>query len=334
MKSNLLRATLCVLVLGLLFPASAFAQRGGGGGGQRGGGRGKLGDEGLEGEERVQKLIQRLNGRSRLLRAAAAGKLGRLGPEASSAVPHLVAHVKGDPDEAVQCAAAEALCHIDSGSKSVISVLAAAVRKDGELRGSAAFALAEIGPPAEKKAISPLVNALDAKDPRVRRQVVRAIGRIGVTKEKSKAKVVERLRALADDEDRSVRVAVALALIQFGVTDDSAIEILAQTVVRTGTAVLTRQEAAEALGSLGSVASAAVPELVVVVEEVFEETPGLPYEAEAKLQHRDMRIAAANALGAMGAAAGEAASGLKRARSGADPDLGNAIDDALSKIEG
>ncbi|HWA16934.1 MAG TPA: HEAT repeat domain-containing protein [Gemmatimonadales bacterium] len=242
----------------------------------------------------------------------------------TAAIPSLVPLLES-PDPWVRASAAEVLGGIGGERSEVIRGLASLLKDDSLwVRSSAAWGLGRIGRPA-RQAAKPLQEALAEelrRDPsladatqRVRvENLVYAIGRMG---DASKNAVPSLMSVLFDGSD-SLRISAALALA--GVGKSSAQPLGA--AVRSGRPDAVRLEAAHALRLLGPQGKGAVKDLVKALESTDELEGG-----------RDLLIATADALGAMGKNAKPALSALEQQRKrSATPDAVAALDRAVRKI--
>lgn len=119
----------------------------------------------------VPELARLLGDPAEIVRATAAGELGRVGH--ASAVAPLSARLAAERRAFVRKEIAYALGRV--GDPSAIASLEAwlARERDREVRGAVVWALAEIGSPAS---VAPLVAALGDPDELVRRHAVRGLG--------------------------------------------------------------------------------------------------------------------------------------------------------------
>jgi HEAT repeat protein len=180
----------------------------------------------------VPSLIELLKSRDRQVRFQAAELLGRVGPEAESAVPSLLETLKEplDMDERKRtptvawhwdpaCNAAKALGQIAS-SEEVISKLAQMLSSDiAERISSAAEGLGNMGPRAAA-ALPSLIAAYDkvlgAKQHMIGQIAIpKALGRIAPKSASAQGAVAILIRAL-DSQDWSVRLGAAQSLGSFG----------------------------------------------------------------------------------------------------------------------
>jgi HEAT repeat protein len=165
------------------------------------------------------------------VRALGAFLLGRIGPEASSAVPALLATLKEPLDPATPrialagmqqdppCSAARALGEISSGDD-VIAALTETLKSDLAYRhGAAADGLARIGPRAAVAApalLAAYTKWLDSKDPLdTGRAMTIALGRLAPKTATEAGAVAGLVRAL-DSKDGRIRQRAAESLAKFG----------------------------------------------------------------------------------------------------------------------
>jgi HEAT repeat protein len=139
----------------------------------------------------------------------AAVALGRLGPDAETAVPVLIAAL-GHADEDVRRASARALGQI--GPAAIPAVQQALAAPQEPVRRYAVQALGWIGPPA----LPALIEALDNNDAPVRASAARELGRLGPEASAARPALVEAV----DDPDPKVRAAAARALGRIGPVRD------------------------------------------------------------------------------------------------------------------
>jgi HEAT repeat protein len=258
----------------------------------------------------VPALTEALKDEDVNVRAGVSYALGRIGPDAMSAVPQLINTLKNWPkaskleNDYVRDTAANALVNI--GSAAVPKLIEALKMQNVDVRGGAAYALGRIGPRA-KAAVPTLIEALKASHEYVRSSAADALGRIGPAAKPAVDALIEALR----DGAGEVRSGAAYALGQLG--DKKAIPVLinslqdqhehvrgsaASALVRIGPAATvdgliealkeshegTRGGAAHVLGQFGPAARKAVPELIRTLNA----------------QDEYVRDRAANALGRIG----------------------------------
>jgi HEAT repeat protein len=218
--------------------------------------------------------------------------LGQIGPEATEAAPALISALKNS-NANVSVAAAAALRRIGQGGKETVPVLIAALNdRDGFIRQCAAETLGEFGQEA-KEAEPALIAALNDRDAWVRRAVLKAIMKINPADERAVPVIIEKL----EDEDESVREYAAKALANFKSAVELTVPALANALVDpAGTVTI---QVIFTLSDLGPPAVKAFPALIEVLEN-----------------HRnvDIRVAAINALAAIGSVTEEVVLSLTKAK--------------------
>jgi HEAT repeat protein len=302
----------------------------------------------------VPALVRATRDENNEVRYWAVDALRRIGPGASEAAPALVIVMADDeratqqaarraletmgkaaippllpslnsPDPWVRASAAEVLGGIGADRGDVINRLTHLLRDDSLwVRSSAAWGLGRIGKPA-KRAAKPLQQALAEelrRDPTLAEaaqrarveNLVYAVGRMG---DASKNAVPLLMSVLFDGSD-SLRMASAVALA--GVGKASARPLGA--AVRSGHPDPVRLEAAHALRLLGPDGKDAVKEIIKALESTDELEGG-----------RDLVVASADALGAMGKSAKPALGILEKQRKrSVTPDVVAALDRAIRKV--
>jgi HEAT repeat protein len=158
--------------------------------------------------------------------------------------------------------------------------------KDGDADGrrAAARALGE-GGAASREAVPALVQALKDKDLFVRRFSAQALGEIGPDAQAA----VPALKAVLADPRKEVQSAAAAALGKVG---PSGIEALTAVVKDGSRDTAVRRQAVDALAQAGTTARSAVP----VLTDLLKVPAG---KGKKKLPPDDLRVDAANALGAL-----------------------------------
>jgi HEAT repeat protein len=179
----------------------------------------------------VPTLRADLTSGSAAVRSLAAFLLGRIGPEASSAVPALVAMLKepldastprsalSDMQQDPPCSAARALGEISS-SDEVIAALTEALKSGAAYRhGAVADGLVESGPRAAVAApalVAAYTKWLDSKDPLdTGRALTIALGRVAPNTAVAAQAVAALIRAL-DSKDGRFQLRAAESLARFG----------------------------------------------------------------------------------------------------------------------
>ena len=313
-----------------------------------------IGALGPGGRPAVPALIRATRDESSEVRFWAVDALRRIGPAASEAAPALVVVMADDerptqlaarrglemmgkaavpslvpllksPDPWVRASAAEALGGIGGERGEVITGLTAMLKDDSLwVRSSAAWGLGRIGRPA-RKAAKPLQQALAEelrRDPSLaeaaqRARVENLVYAIGRMADASKSAVPSLMSVLFDGSD-SLRTIAAVALAGVG---KSAAKPLA-AAVRSGRPDPVRLEAARGLRLLGPAGKDGVKDLIKTLESTDELEGG-----------RELVIATADALGAMGKDAKPALKVLeKQQKRSVTPDVVAALDRAVRKI--
>ena len=186
----------------------------------------------------VPALNDALKGKSPQVTALAALLLGRIGPEASPAVPNLLVVLKQPLDPATPrsalgkmqqdapCLAARALGAISTNSE-VIAALSDTLKSDLDYRhGAAAYGLTQIGEPA--RAAAPAVadaysRWLESKERLNTGQAMTiALGRLA-PKTPAEQQAVALLVEAIDLKDKSIEIEAAKALAKFGKSAVSAV---------------------------------------------------------------------------------------------------------------
>jgi len=176
--------------------------------------------------------------------AFAATELGRLGPKARSAAPHLLAALKHS-DAQVRLNAASALGHVGAHTEETVNALIGLLKDDPEreIRRSAAGALGRIGP-AAKSAIPALREALKG-DGGGWWVAADALGKVGG------ADVVHALTEALTSTDAEIRLTAIRRLGDLGTVAKPAVEAL-QKARRDDPRENNRNAAAEALRKINS----------------------------------------------------------------------------------
>ena len=115
----------------------------------------------------------------------------------------------GDPNPAVQAQGAYGLSRLGHEARSAVPALIAALKKDSAVRQNAALALGQIGPEAQD-AVPALCEILHDSEWPVRRQAALALGHIGAEARQA----IPVLQKLIRDPDPLVRKAAQDALRQ------------------------------------------------------------------------------------------------------------------------
>jgi HEAT repeat protein len=149
------------------------------------------------------------------VRRSASFAIGKIGPDAASAVPRLLAALR-DTDPTVADAAAFALGEIGPGAASALPSLVVVLedkKADPRVRRSAAYAIGCLKP-NHPSAVAALAGALDDASPAVRQNAAWSLGRIplGLTA----PAILKGLETKINDSDPVVRRDVAGAIGNFG----------------------------------------------------------------------------------------------------------------------
>ena len=148
----------------------------------------------------VRRRIEALSSREWREREQAAEALGRMGPIARGAIPHLIERL-ADEEWQVRKAAATAFSRMGSVPEQVIpSLIAALADKEWQVRGAAAEAMTNIGL-ASAPAVRALSEALADEEWQVRSPAALALAIIGPPSKPA----LERLIGALDDEEWKVR---------------------------------------------------------------------------------------------------------------------------------
>jgi HEAT repeat protein/lysophospholipase L1-like esterase len=179
-------------------------------------------------------------------RGMAAEALGRLGPEAASAVPELIA-ATSDRRPEVRWRAVWALGRIGPAAKPAVLALRIALA-DPDVRWRSAEALGGIGPSAVE-AVPDLIALLRDPSSSVRWRAVAALGAIG------SRQAAPALAGAADDAAENVRLAAISALSSVGA--EPALAERAYLAALDDTDARVRLQAIRGLGRLGTLSSRA-----------------------------------------------------------------------------
>ena len=114
-----------------------------------------------------------------------------------------------DPNPAVQAQGAYGLSRLGAEARSAVPSLIAALKMDTRVRQNAALALCQIGPDA-RDAVPALCEALGDSEWAVRRQAALALGKIGSEAQRA----IPLLQRLSRDPERLVRKAAQEAIQQ------------------------------------------------------------------------------------------------------------------------
>jgi uncharacterized protein (TIGR02996 family) len=210
--------------------------------------------------------------------------LRKMKKAAAEAVPALVESLE-DTEASVREQAAKAIK--DCGAKKVADaacIRASLADEHWSVRRQAAEILSRMG--AKSEALERLVEQLSDPDPAVRKAATEGLGIL-----KSRAAIVPLCRALADDSG-AVREAAAGFLVDLVARDMAeAVEPLRGALTDADPWV--RRRAAEALGKIGPVAIAAVPELLPLTHDKGAFTSEWAVEALGNIAAGDEGVLAA-----------------------------------------
>jgi HEAT repeat protein len=238
-------------------------------------------DDPLIFDRRLSQWSRLLADESPKVRWSAARSLGRIGPQASAAVPALIEALK-DEDESVRMFAAWALPRVGPQAKDVPALIEAFKGRRGV--SGVAEALGQIGPEAkdalpalrerpgiwsayaivqidsdDKTGIPYLIEQLENFEDRhvqTRMAILRALGRVGP---RAKA-ALPVLKEMMLDKDQYLRMEVAYAVARIDPSNKIGFDILLTTLadVRKSDAA----SAAKQFGLMGAEAKAALPALI------------------------------------------------------------------------
>lgn len=272
--------------------------------------------------------------------------LGKIGPAAKPAVPHLLALTAEAAPLTDQIAAAAALTLIDpSAARAIVPTYVRALNsREARVRYEAGMVLAELGAIA-KPAVPALVQATRDVDRMVRRYAVNALGRIGIPA----SQVLPALIAALEDKESAVRHDALLGLSYGGFAPDSLRQ--AEPMLRRlretdnsafiADSVLMRLERAgaqENAAALYLLASSrdhkiyALHKIAKIGPTAAEATAAVVRALED--EHPLVRYLAVEALGAIGPAAKESIPALEAALQDDDELVRSAAVEALSAIRG
>lgn len=261
-----------------------------------------LGKTGPAAARAVPHLVRALQDPEASVREAAAFSLGELGPSvAPGAFPNLLEVLTEDRNPQVRRSAAFALGSFGPKAIAAADPLQACLRdKDPGVRQNAAWALGRLGPRIGKTAIAKLIEGLEDKDSLVRRDVAGALGEIG---HDARAAIAPLLARFRQDVDVVVRKAALNALVNLVGPEDRPLAADLAKILGDPDAENVRA-AALALGNIGGQeATAAVPALREAVKDEDAMT---------------RRLATA-ALANIGSPAAAAVPDLRKALSDSDP---------------
>ncbi|MEM9503514.1 MAG: HEAT repeat domain-containing protein, partial [Cyanobacteria bacterium P01_E01_bin.43] len=232
----------------------------------------------IGGTEIAQDLISRLESPNVEVRTSAVTALAWIGADAKDAVPALIKTLKS-PNIDEREAAANALGSIGTEAKAAISELVSLLDSESaNVSGAAALAIGRIG---GIEAVPDLIARLNSEDFYVRIQAATALGEIGAEAKAAVLPLIELLQSPSGDD----RKAAVTALGNIGVDAKAAVPEL---VLLLDTNSYVRDNAAIAIGQIGG--TEAVLDLISLL----------------KAPDVEIRMAAAKALGGLGADAREA----------------------------
>lgn len=199
----------------------------------------------------VASMITALSGSDAKAQLQAANDLIDLGPKAKAAVPALIEALAGGSPE-LQWHASMALSAIGPAAKEAVPALTKALKsRDPMVRGHAANALQQIGD-SSQPVVEGLAHLLDDSDHNVRRAAIDAL--VGIRPAPNVLLPI--LRKAMEDADMDPSVIVP-ALAVFAEMGDAGVPPLMEALKNDKTCYW----ACIALGSMGSKAKAAVPDL-------------------------------------------------------------------------
>jgi HEAT repeat protein len=204
----------------------------------------------------VPGLVRALRDGDNWVSALAADALGEMGDAADGAVPSLV-HALSHMNPQVRASAAAALGKLGDAAGSARPALVTAIQDDdGYVRAQAVRALAQMGrPDADVRRV--VRSALTDADPQVRAAAAEAIGEWA----DADADDLAGLIAALDDQTDQVKVAAIQALPKLGTVTPEVCAALGRRLLEDDS-VWVAEQAAAALGRLGSEAAAAGPALL------------------------------------------------------------------------
>lgn len=316
-------------------------------------------------------LIEALNDNEQQVRLKAIGALGRIGSDASDAVDPLIELFKeeylsqsrvvickalgciganniiiealtealNDEHPTVRLAAARALAGMGYRA---IKPLTEALKNDSPgVRAAAAEALGLIGPPARVSRTA-LLDAWEDNDLGVAIRATVAMARIGPDTEN----FLTTLKLALENDDHRMRIGGATGLAMLGPIARTAVLDL-RHALEDGSADV-RIMACEALGAIGHLAYRAAPDLIKLLEDPDGRVCTAAVSALGKIgphqgvveallealgaDYRDIRFAAAEALGEIGPDAAEAVDELVSILEGSIGDRQHIVCAALAKI--
>jgi HEAT repeat protein len=270
-----------------------------------------LGKIGPQAKSAAPELVRLLEGGNPIVRRAAAASLGMIEPDAQVAVPALLKALK-DADGPTRIQAIMSLGQVGEPEQ-VIPLLIPILRERGGAGGSpssaAQAALQAIGP----KTVPALIEALSDQQAETRLASLRILGRFG---NQARA-AVSRITALLQDPDELVCVNAAEALWKVDRRAQAAIPVLIQGLKNQQSWPI-RSDASYILGQIGPEAKAAVPALIELLRD----------------QYDDIRRNAIEALGRIGPEAKTAVPALRAALQDEEASVRQKAAQALKLITG
>ncbi|VTS08718.1 HEAT repeat domain-containing protein [Tuwongella immobilis] len=262
----------------------------------------------------VAPLANVLESKNFVARYVAALTLGRMGPTAKSALGQLQARMKAETQYVdVACEAAAAQILIGGDPAAPLKYLEGLLENpQPTVRAAATRTIAALGKPASQL-VPKLILELNDPDESVRRVAIEALKRMGSAAKPAIAVLGPRLT----DDQISVRTAAAEILLSMGHAAKDAIDDLGDALEGEDSNV--RKLAAETLAILGPDAKPALPELLKAIQnKEFD-----PYQ----------RTAFAQAIGAIGPTASDAAPIMLDLLDATDPILRSTVARALGRIQ-
>jgi HEAT repeat protein len=277
-----------------------------------------LGEIGSAAAEAAPALVEAMEDSNDAVRAEAVEALGKLGTAAADiAVPGIV-HALHDPDSWVSALAAEALGEMgESAEQAVPALMRSLTHVSAKVRANAAEALGKIGPMAQQTRAALIRAAGDAAG-EVRCQAIRALGQLGPDAEArpvlraALADPVPQVRAasaeafgqwqdsgpdltadlvnLLSDANDEVKVQAAQVLPRLFGPMPELIERLCQRLLKDDS-VWVQEQAALALGRLGTAAEVAGPALVQAAQTAEASVREQALHALALIQPPDAAVA-------------------------------------------
>ncbi|MGE3808002.1 MAG: HEAT repeat domain-containing protein [Gemmataceae bacterium] len=226
----------------------------------------------------VPALIESVQDQNKHKAEVAATALGRIGPDARAACPHLRRILDAEKCNSFRAAAALALWRIDKSDVAVASLadlLKALDRPESLLWYQALDCLGELGP-AAKPAVAQLIKIFQ-NEMSYRPYVIEVLGRIGPEAKEA----VPLLQPLLKDEKIDLRVAAAVALWKIARHAES-VPTLTKVMLESDEG-FRRAQGAEGLQELGIGSKPAIPALIKALED--EDTSVVNHALEALGEH-------------------------------------------------